>query len=43
MVIRWREEKNLIAVGKKGDTICHGELINFLEDKSHKNFSCASL
>ena len=36
IVIRWRKENNLLPAARKGEMICKNEIINFLEDKKHK-------
>ena len=36
-VIRWRKKKHLIPAAKKGEAICNDQLINFFEDRNHKN------
>ena len=42
IVCRWRKKNNLCPVVKKGETVCNGELVNFLADQKHKNCICAS-
>ena len=41
-VCQWRKKINLHAIGKKGETVCDGELVNFLADEKHKNCSCSN-
>ena len=36
------KKKNLRAIAKKGETVCEGELVNFLTNEKHKKCSCAS-
>ena len=42
IVCQWRKKRNLRAIAKKGETVCEGELVNFLADEKHKKCSCAS-
>ena len=42
IVCHWRKTKDLRAIAKKGETVCNGELVNFLTDEKHKNCICAS-
>ena len=42
LACKWRKERNLRAIAKKGETVCGGELINFLASEKHKNCSCSS-
>ena len=31
----WRKKKDLRPIAKKGETVCNGELVNFLADEKH--------
>ena len=42
IVCHWRKTKDLRPIAKKGETVCNGELVNFLADEKHKNCICAS-
>ena len=42
VVCQWREANDIRPIAKKGETVCNGELVNFLADKKHKNCICAS-
>ena len=42
LACKWRKERNLRVIAKKGETVCGGELINFLANEKHKNCSCSS-
>ena len=42
IICRWRKKRNLRDIAKKGETVCNGELVNFLAYEEHKKCSCAS-
>ena len=42
IVCHWRKTKDLRVIAKKDETVCNGELVNFLADVKHKNCICAS-
>ena len=33
----WKKKRGLPALTKKGEAICGDEIVNFFEDKNHKN------
>ena len=41
-VCNWRKKKDLRPIAKKGETVCSGELVNFLANEKHENCICAS-
>ena len=40
-VCRWKRKRGLPCRSKKGETIWNDKLVNFFEDKEHKNCICA--
>ena len=42
-VCQWKKKRGLPALGKKGEAICGDELVNFFEDKKHKNCICSTV
>ena len=43
MVIDWRKKRGFKPVGRLGEAICDGVIVNFLEDKEHFKCSCSSV
>ena len=43
MVMKWRKERGFKEVGRLGETVCDGVIVNFLEEKEHFKCSCSSL
>ena len=42
-VCRWGKKRGLPALAKKGEAICGDELVNFFENKNHKNCTCSTV
>ena len=42
-VCRWKKKLGLPALARKGEAICGDELVNFFEDKNHKNCICSAV
>ena len=42
-VCLWKRKRGLPALAKKGEAICGDELVNFFEDKNHKNCTCSTV
>ena len=43
IVCKWKRKPGLPVCCKKGETICEGKLVNFFEEKEHKNCSCLTV
>ena len=43
MVMDWRKKRGFKPVGRLGEAICDGVIVNFLEDKEHFKCSCSSV
>ena len=42
-VCRWKKKRGLPALAKKGEAICGDKLVNFFENKNHKNCICSTV
>ena len=43
IVCRWKRKNGFPALAKKGEAICNDKLVNFFEEKEHKNCICSSV
>ena len=43
MVMNWRKERGFKEVGRLGEAVCDGVIVNFLEEKEHFKCSCSSV
>ena len=43
MVCRWKEKHGYKPYAKIGEAVCKDNLVNFLEEKEHKQCMCSSV
>ena len=43
MVIKWRKERGFKEIGRLGEAVCDGVIVNFLKEKEHFKCSCSSV
>ena len=43
IVCRWKRKYGFSALANKGKAICIDKLVNFFEEKEHKNCTCSSV
>ena len=43
IVCKWKRKRGLPVCSKKRETICERKLVNFFEEKEHKNCSCSTI
>ena len=43
IVCSWKRKNGFPALAKKGEAICNDKLVNFFEEKEHKNCTCSSV
>ena len=43
MVMDWWKKRGFKPVGRLGEAICDGVIVNFLKDKEHFKCSCSSV
>ena len=43
MVINWRKERGFKEVGRLGEAVCDGVIVNFLKEKEHFKCGCSSV
>ena len=41
IVCRWKRKNGFPTLAEKGEAICNDKLVNFFEEKEHKNCTCA--
>ena len=42
-ICKWKQKCGLLACSKKGEAICEEKLVNFFEEKEHKNCICSTV
>ena len=43
MVMNWRKERGFKEVGRLGEAVCDGVIVNFFEEKEHFKCSCSNV